>query len=85
MQEKDLHEPILSPTELTPNVGPNASESEIKDQLDVLAQYSNIHQNMKFLKDTQKVNILNEAKPKRPVKYAGFIDKFKRLHKLNNI
>lgn len=52
----------------------------MQDALDVIAQYSYADQNRRLQKDAEKIIRLNESKAKKPIKYAGFINKFKRFN-----
>ncbi len=57
--------------------------SNMKEAMEVLAHYSDAHYKMRLGDDAQKYNLANPMKVRKPVKYAGFINKFKRS--LNNI
>jgi hypothetical protein len=50
----------------------------IKEAMEVLAQYSDAHYKQRLNDDAAKYNLANPTIKKKPIKYAGFIDKFKR-------
>lgn len=50
----------------------------MKEAMDILHQYSNLQQVMRLENDTAKYHIISLTKVKKPIKYAGFINKFKR-------
>ncbi len=53
-------------------------DANIKEAMEVLAQYSEAHYKQRLNDDAAKYNLTNQMINKKPVKYAGFIDKFKR-------
>ena len=72
VQEKDLHEPDYNLN--------NGNGNNDKEKLEILANYTNIQRKIGLKNDTQKVNkrIEEKDKNKKPIRYAGFINKFKR-------
>ena len=53
-------------------------DPNVKEAMEVLAQYSEAHFKQRLNDDAAKYNLTNQTNIKKPVKYAGFIDKFKR-------
>jgi hypothetical protein len=82
IQERDLYEPDfnLNPEALLSTLrgGDITSASDNKEALAVMSQYSHVNYNMRLQNDAAKINLLSQARVKKPMKYAGFIDKFKR-------
>jgi hypothetical protein len=57
----------------------------LKEAYDIISQYSNIQQVKQFENDAEKVHVASLSKIKKPIRYAGFIDKFKRYIYINKI
>ena len=77
IQEKDLHEPDYNLS------GGNGSTD--KEKMEILANYTNMQRTIGLKNDAQKVTkkIEEKDKNKKPVRYAGFINKFKRYERIH--
>lgn len=74
MMQKDIYEPEY--------IDNNINGMKDNDKIDILANYTNLHRYSAIKNDTLKVNQLialkEQEKERKPVKYAGFINKFKK-------
>lgn len=74
MMQKDIYEPEY--------IDSNINGMRDNDKIDILANYTNMQRYSAIKNDTVKVNQLilqkQQEKEKKPVKYAGFINKFKK-------
>jgi hypothetical protein len=74
LHEKDLHEIDIDYEIETGRVRPNMNNVG----LDVMGHYTGLQDALRFNEDARMIKQTQLSKKKQPVKYAGFIDKFKR-------